>query len=418
MPGRASEAGGEMRRLEVYLDWDSESLWVGTLAERDRRIFFEYSPSFLDAPLPISPIKLPVRGGLHEDADRTFGGLHGVFYDSLPDGWGLLLMDRRFRQAGIEPGRVTWLDRLAYIGHRSMGALVYRPAEHLDEDDLLTVDLDDLSGQATRILDGSADDVLPQLALAGGSPGGARPKVLVGVGEADNRIISGVTDLPDGYRPYMIKFGALEDGPDIGAVEAAYAIMARQAGIAMPPTRLFETDTGRYFGVERFDIDGGRHHVHTLGGLLHASHRYPSVEYDDLLRATLVLTRDHRQAAAAFRQMVFNVLAHNRDDHSRNFSFMMARDGSWTLTPAYDLVFSHGIQGWHTTAIAGEAQNPTKRQMLQVGEAHGVDRKDGLVMIEQVEDAVGDWQRIARDHDVATGRIKSIARALVDVGGD
>ena len=406
-----------MRRLEVYLDWDSEPLWVGTLAERDRRTFFEYSPSFLDAPLPISPIKLPVRPGLHEDADRTFGGLHGVFYDSLPDGWGLLLMDRRFRQAGIEPGRVTSLDRLAYIGHRSMGALVYRPAEHLDEDELLTVDLDELSGHATRILEGSAEDVLPQLIVAGGSPGGARPKVLVGVREADDHIISGVTEMPDGYRPYMIKFGAIEDGSDIGAVEAAYAIMARHAGIVVPPTRLFETDEGRYFGVERFDVDGERRHIHTLGGLLHASHRHPSIEYDALLRATLVLTRDHRQAAAAFRQMVFNVLAHNRDDHSRNFSFMMARDGSWTLTPAYDLVFSYGIHGWHMMAIAGEAQNPSKSHMLQVGEANGVDRKDGLAIIERVEDAVGSWERVTRDLDVPAGRIKSIAGALVRVRG-
>lgn len=406
-----------MRRLEVYLDWDAEPIWVGTLAERDRRTFFEYSSTFLDAPLPISPIKLPVRPGLHEDADRTFGGLHGVFYDSLPDGWGLLLMDRRFRQAGIDPGRVTPLDRLAYIGHRSMGALVYQPAEELDEDELLTVDLDDLSGQATRILKGSAEKVLPQLIVAGGSPGGARPKVLVGVREADDHIISGVTEMPDGYRPYMIKFGALEDEPDIGAVEGAYAIMARHAGIAVPPTRLFETDAGRYFGVERFDVDGGRHHVHTLGGFLHASHRYPSLEYDALLRATLVLTRDFRQAAAAFRRMAFNVLAHNRDDHARNFSFMMDRDGSWTLTPAYDLVFSYGIHGWHTMAIAGEAQNPTKSQMLQVGEANGVDRKDGLAIIEQVEDAVGDWQRVARELDVSAGRIKSVARELMRVRG-
>ena len=144
-----------MRRLEVLLDWGDEPIRVGTLAEHDRRIYFEYATSFIDDPLPLSPFKLPVRPGLHEDADRTFGGLHGLFYDSLPDGWGLLLMDRRFKQAGIDLGNITPLDRLAYIGRRPMGALIYQPAEILDHVSLLTVDLDDLAGQATRLLETS-----------------------------------------------------------------------------------------------------------------------------------------------------------------------------------------------------------------------------------------------------------------------
>lgn len=406
-----------MRRLEVLLDWDDEPTRVGTLAERDRRIYFEYAASFIDDPLPLSPFKLPVRPGLHEDVERTFGGLHGVFYDSLPDGWGLLLMDRRFRQAGIDLGRVTPLDRLAYIGGRSMGALIYQPAQSLDEASLLTVDLDHLAGQAKLVLEGSAEDILPQLVVAGGSPGGARPKVLVGVREADNHMVSGGTGLPEGYRHYMIKFGALEDGADIGAVEAAYAIMAGQAGIEMRRTRLFETGAGRYFGVERFDVNGERRHVHTLGGLLHASHRHPSIEYDAFLRATLMLTRDHRQVVAAFRQMAFNVFAHNRDDHARNFSFVMARDGTWTLTPAYDIVFSYGIQGWHTMAVEGEAENPTRSQMLRVGEANGIVRKDGQQIIERVEGAVAAWPRIARDLDVSDERIRSIETELRRIRG-
>ena len=397
-----------MRRLEVLLDWGDEPLRVGTLAEHDRSIYFEYATSFIDDALPLSPFKLPVRPGLHEDVDRTFGGLHGVFYDSLPDGWGLLLMDRRFKQAGIDPDQATPLDRLAYIGHRAMGALIYQPTEILDEGGLVTVDLDDLAGQATRLIEGSAEDVLPQLVVAGGSPGGARPKILVGVRDSDDHMVSGAIDLPQGYRHYLIKFGAVEDGPGMGAVEAAYAIMAGRAGIEMPPTRLFDTADARHFGVERFDINGGRRHIHTLGGLLHASHRHPSIEYDALLRATLKLTRDHRQVAAAFRQMVFNVLAHNRDDHSRNFSFMMALDGTWTLTPAYDLVFSHGLQGWHTMAVEGEAQSPTRSQMLRVGEASGVEHKEGQGIIEQVEGAVGDWARIARDMGVPVERIRRI----------
>ena len=403
-----------MRRLDVFLDWGDEKLPVGTLAERDRRIFFEYDAAFLDNPLPVSPFKLPVTDGLHEDEDLVFDGLFGLFHDSLPDGWGLLLMDRQFRKWGIHPGRVSPLDRLAYIGDRGMGAMAYEPARDLDEiGPLGAVKLDQLADQATRILEGSVEDVLPQLSIAGGSPQGARPKVIVGVREEDDHLVSGASNIPEGYRHYMIKFGALEDGPDIGAVEAAYALMARQAGIVVPHTRLFETSDGaRYFGVERFDRNGGRHHIHTLSGLLHASHRHPSLEYDALLRATIVLTRDHRQLMAAFRQMVFNVLAHNRDDHTKNFSFIMARDGTWTLTPAYDLTFSYGMGGWHSMAVAGEAQRPGVAHLLNSGAAAGVDREQGRSVITEVTAAVADWPRFADQMGVSAERTSAIGQEL------
>lgn len=407
-----------MRRLDVFLDWGNETRRVGTLAEQDRRILFEYDAAFLTNPLPLSPFKLPPTGGLHEDDDLAFDGLFGVFHDSLPDGWGLLLMDRQFRKWGIDPGRVSPLDRLAYIGNRAMGALVYEPARDMDElGPLGAMDLADLADQATRILEGSVEDVLPQLSIAGGSPQGARPKVVVGVREEDDYLISGATDLPEGYRHYMIKFGAPQDGPDIGAVEAAYALMARQAGIVMPHTRLFETlDGARYFGVERFDRNGGRHHIHTLSGLLHASHRHPSVEYDALLRATMILTRDHRQLIAAFRHMAFNVLAHNRDDHTKNFSFIMARDGTWTLTPAYDLVFSYGMGGWHTMAVAGEAEHPRVEHLLNAGAAAGVDREEGQSVIEEVTAAVAGWPRFADEMGVSHDRTRAIGQELALIG--
>jgi len=403
-----------MRRLDVLLDWGNEKLLVGTLAERDRSILFEYDGEFLDDPLPISPFKLPAIDGLHEDEDLVFGGLFGVFHDSLPDGWGLLLMDRQFRKWGIDLARVSPLDRLAYVGDRAMGALVYEPARDAAEiGPLGATNLDELADQATRILQGSPEDVLPQLSIAGGSPQGARPKVIVGVREQDDHLISGATHIPEGYRHYMIKFGALEDGPDIGAVEAAYALMARQAGLVVPHTRLFETPDGaRYFGAERFDRNGGRHHMHTLGGLLHASHRHPSVEYDAFLRATMVLTRDHRQLIAAFRHMVFNVLAHNRDDHSKNFSFIMARDGTWKLTPAYDLLFSYGLGGGHTMAVAGEAQRPRVEDLLNAGAVAGVDSEEGQSVIDEVAAAVAEWPRFADEMAVPQDRISMIGQEL------
>ncbi len=402
-----------MRRLEVRLDWGDEQVVVGTLAEQERRIYFEYDAAFLDAPLPMSPFELPVRPGLFEHAERDFAEVFGVFNDSLPDGWGLLLMDREFKKRGLDPATVSVLDRLAYIGTRGMGAFTYHPPTTTAEEEILWIDLDALARQAERVLEGSAEEVLPALRIAGGSPGGARPKVLVGVRD-DGRITAGTSDLPDGYRHLLVKFPAKEDAPDIGAVEAAYALMAQAAGVKVPSTTLFETrDGGRYFAAERFDREGNRRlHMHTLSGLLHASHRLPSMEYEGFLKATLILTKDQRQVEEAFRRMVFNVLSHNRDDHVKNFSYLMDRDGVWSLAPAYDLVFSEGPRGQHTMAVAGEAERPTERDMLRVAEDCDVDSRRAREIIQQVRDAVGQWSRFASATDVSTATARRIGSVI------
>lgn len=403
-----------MRKLEVRLDWGDEQVLVGTLAEQERVLYFEYDSAFIAKPLPISPFKLPVQPGVFEHREREFGDVFGVFNDSLPDGWGLLLMDREFRKRGHDPAALSVLDRLAYIGTRGMGALTYHPPAAPDAEGEFLIDLDELAHQAERVLEGSAEEILPALRIAGGSPGGARPKVLVGVGE-DGRLISGTSDLPEGYRHFIVKFPAREDLPDIGAVEAAYALMAREAGIDVPTTRLFETgDGGRYFGAERFDRPGAlRLHMHTLSGLFHASHRIPSMEYEGLLKATMALTRDHRQMEEAFRRMAFNVFAHNRDDHVKNFSYLMDRSGEWRFAPAYDIVFSQGPRGEHTMAVAGEAARPTERDMLRVAEECDVDRRRAREIIRQVRDAVNRWPRFALDTRVSGETVSRIEKVIV-----
>jgi serine/threonine-protein kinase HipA len=402
-----------MRKLEVHLSWGRTESHVGTLAEENRRIFFEYSDAFLDNPLPISPFFLPVRPGLFQEKEGVYDGLLGVFNDSLPDGWGLLLMDREFRRRGLDAASVTPLDRLAFVGTRAVGALTYRPPWE-EEEEPSPMDLGRIADQAERVLRGSQEEILPELLLAGGSPGGARPKVLVGFHEETGEMISGTSSLPPGFRHFMVKFGTEEDGPEMGAVEAAYARMAAAAGISVPRTRLFDVPEGRrYFGAERFDREGdARLHAHTLGGLLHASHRIPSVEYDAFLRATLELTKDYRQLLEAYRRMTFNVFAHIRDDHTKNFSFLMDSHGEWTLAPAYDLVFSHGIAGWHTMAVAGEALNPGREELLNVGESCGVERKAALNIQDQVREAVAGWNGFSEEMEVAEPVAEEIERKL------
>lgn len=401
-----------MRTVEVRLNWGEEETVVGALAERDRRIYFEYAAPFLAAPLPVSPFKLPVQPGVVEHTDREFGPLFGIFDDSLPDSWGLLLMDREFRRQGRSLAEISPLDRLAYIGTRGMGALTYHPPA-AEQEEPLEVDLATLAREVERVLEGTAEEVLPALRLAGGSPGGARPKVLVGVRD-DGRMISGAADLPEGYRPFLVKFATGMDPPHLGAVEFAYALMAAEAGLDVPLPRLFETaDGGRCFGAERFDRRGNtRWHMHSLAGLWHASHRVSSMDYEGFLKTTRILTRDQRQVEEAFRRMVFNVVAHNRDDHVKNFSYLMGKDGVWTLAPAYDLVFAEGPGRQHTMDVAGEAERPGDRHMLAVAMACDVDAATARDIIAEVRQAVAQWPRFAEAAGVPRDAAQQLRRIL------
>jgi len=405
-----------MRKLDVGLELGDDAVAVGTLAERDRRVFFEYAPEFLRSGLQLSPIHLPLRAGVHEGPPAPFAGLPGVFGDSLPDGWGLLLMDRAFRRRGVSREAIGPLDRLAFLGTRAMGALTYHPATG-PEDELDAVELEEMAEQAERLLEGSAEEVLPELLRAGGSPGGARPKVVVGFREEDGAMISGAGELPPGYRALLVKFTARADPHDAGAVELAYSRMAAAAGIRVPPARLFSTPGGgRYFAADRFDRpEGERRHVHTLAGLLHADFRLPSLDYEAYLRATLHLTRDLGAVAEAFRRMVFNVLACNRDDHARNFSFLMEPDGTWRHTPAYDLTFSSGPGGEHTMSVAGEGRMPTRRHFSQLAAKMGIEPRARDALVEQVDAAVSDWPRFAAGTGVEDALIDEVRSRLAQI---
>jgi serine/threonine-protein kinase HipA len=403
----------ELKKLEVRLVQEpGRERVVGQLAETGGRTFFEYDPAFLRDPLWLSPFKLPPEPGLLEHRDRDFGPTFGLFDDSLPDGWGLLLMDRFFRQQGTVLAEVSVLDRLGFLGTRTMGALTYHPPAAAGIGGRRVVDLHELAEASREVLEGSADEVLPQLVRAGGSPGGARPKVLVGL--RGGSLISGEEELPPGYVHWMVKFSAREDPPDAGAVELAYSRMARDAGIAVPRTRLFETSRGdRFFGVERFDRQGGRRfHVHTFGNLIHADFRIPSCDYRQLLEVTRILTRDDRDVAECYRRMAFNVAAHNRDDHVKNFAFRLTDEGGWELAPAYDLLFTPGPGGEHTMTVAGEGRAPGRRHLLSLAEPAGIPRPRAEAIVEEVAAAVERWPRHARDAGVGPESRREVEGAI------
>ena len=388
-----------MKKLEVrFTRSPGDSLVAGALAEDRGRVYFEYAPGFLATGWDLSPFRLPFEAGLFEHTDREFGPLPGLFDDSLPDGWGLLLMDRHLRRIGRDPGGVSPLDRLSWLGTRTMGALTYHPPSEREDVDDSVFDLHELAGQSQDILSGRAVDVLPQLLRAGGSPAGARPKVLVGFDPASGDIRSGEDDLPEGYEHWIVKFSARTDAPDAGPAEYAYALMAVAAGIDMSPTRLFQTSQGdRFFGTRRFDRQGNRRfHVHTFGNLIQADFRVPSADYADLLKAVSLLTRNHQDVLRAFRRMAFNVLAHNRDDHVKNFAFILNdTSGEWALTPAYDLMYAAGPGGEHTMTVAGEGRAPDRSHMLRLAEQAGVSASEAETILGEVRAGVARWLEFA-----------------------
>lgn len=402
-----------MKKLNViFYREKKEKTPVGQLAELRNRIYFEYDPAFLVSPLYLSPFKLPPGPGLHEHKDRDFGPLFGLFDDSLPDGWGLALMDRFFRKQGINVAELSVLDRLAFLGSATMGALTYEPAMTHANSGAGKFDLPMLAEQSRKIIEGQSDTVLPQLMLAGGSPGGARPKVLVGI--HGDQIISGEDDLPQKFEHWMVKFNSKNDLPDSGAVEYAYSLMARRAGIDMPETRIFETKPGdRFFGIKRFDrMDNRRFHVHTLGNMLHVNFRIPSMDYEELFKVIRILTENHQEILKGFRQMIFNLLANNRDDHVKNFAFIMDDGHEWKLTPAYDLTFSEGPGGEHSMTLLGEGRSPGKNEIMELGQRAGLTTIETNLCLDQVLQAVNAWPDHARAANV-TKKSESLIHSVI-----
>jgi serine/threonine-protein kinase HipA len=399
-----------IRLLYVDMELAGARRTVGRLVLQRGRILFEYDPDFVAGGRSISPLKLPLERRIFPGELDSFDGLHGVFNDSLPDGWGRLILDRKLSTFGVMPAALSPLDRLAYVGSRGLGALRYRP-EHIPERTRAAIDLDRLAEQIREVLDGDAAEVLDRLVDLGGSSGGARPKVLVGCNRSRGRLLAGVDALPAGYSHWLVKFRSSVDPPDIGAIEYAYSEMARAAGVDMAPTHLFPARSGPgYFGTQRFDRDGDRRvHVHTVCGLLHADHRLPSIDYATLLKATRLVTRNQVEVDRMFRRMVFNVLAHNRDDHTKNHAFLLDADGEWRCTPAYDVTFSSGPGGEHALALGGEGRRPGVEHIAEVARSTGVDDKIVQACVEQARAAVESWPRLA-----SAAGVSRASAALID----
>jgi serine/threonine-protein kinase HipA len=350
----------------IWVSYNGET--VGRLVVNQKHLcVFEYTSEWVKNGFSISPFFIPLRTGTFVSKRDPFDGLFGVFEDSLPDGWGNLLIDRWLKEQGINPGSLSRLDRLALVGDSGMGALSYQP-ETSRKSDFDARDINFYANEVEKVLKEAPTDSLDHLVEKAGSPGGARPKVLLTI---------------DGEE-WMIKFRSLHDSPQMGCMEYDYSLAAKSCGVEMPETKLFDD---KYFGVRRFDIeDKNRIHVHTASGLLHASHRYPSLDYIDLIKATLSLTKSKSEILKVFRLMVFNVLSGNKDDHAKNFTFLF-KNSQWCFAPAYDLVYSIGFNGQHSTTIDGKGV-PKLEDILSVAEQSEISKNDALNIVEEVKKVV------------------------------
>ena len=379
-------------KLKVFLNMYGIRQEVGMLLQDKQRIFFEYSPDFLKSGIELSPFKLPLKTGVFEEKSHIFDGLFGLFNDSLPDGWGCLLLDRKLRKLGKSYAEITPLDRLSLIGANPMGALEYEPAAG-DSDLYGDIELDSLSGEVDRILDGEESLVLDELLKLNGSSGGARPKIVACVSSDRKQIIHGGKSVPDGFTPWIIKFSEKHDPQSSGELEYRYSLAAKAAGITMPETHLFPLKDGRgCFGVQRFDRTlKGKVHTHTACGLLHASHRFASLDYENLLKLTWILTRNHADVVEMVRRMIFNIKSGNKDDHSKNFSFLLNSRYQWQLAPAYDLTPSAGINGEQTCMVNGKGCNITDADLIKTAATVNVSEVEAKALIDQITTALREY---------------------------
>jgi serine/threonine-protein kinase HipA len=401
-----------VKKIIVSICLDHKEIEVGELISAGKSIYFKYYPSFVKSGVEISPIKLKLNNEVNNAGPVPFDGLYGVFADSLPDGWGKLLLDRALAAKGINIEEITMLDRLAYIGSNGMGALVYKPAMAEETKITFDVELDEIAKATQLIIKGTATDVLDELFKLGGSSGGARPKILVAYNPKTKHIIGTENNLPKHYEHWLIKFPASMDSKDIANIEFAYYKMALDAGIEMSESLLFKSKSGKaYFGTKRFDRDGNKKiHLHSAAGIMHDDFRYSNLDYGNLMDCAFQLEKNTHAYEKILRLAAFNVFAHNRDDHSKNFAFLMDAKGVWKVAPAYDLTFSSTGQGMHSTMVAKESINPTKKHLMELVNYFKI--KNGNAIIEQVQTVVYNWKTYAEEAEVSTASKNKIAKVI------
>ncbi len=398
-----------MKVLAVhYCGWGED--WpLGRLADDGSMLLFEYSAEALAQELELSPLHLKLRAQAYGGFPDFLSRLPGLIADALPDGWGMLLMDRLFRQQGIRhPGP---LDRLAFIGDRALGALRFAPPTDLGTPEP-NWNLLALAQESARVLAGEGSDVLRELVLTGGSPQGARPKALLRYDPSTGAV---TTANDASGAPWLAKFPANGEHKEVCAIEHLYTALAQACGLQTPECAYFDLGPKHAaFALARFDRDANKRvPIHSLAGLLHADFRQPgSVDYGAFLRATRALTRDQREVQKGYERAVFNAIFHIRDDHPKNLAYRLGPDRRWRLAPAYDLNFSDGPRGEHSMDYAGEGARVRREHLLRLATDSGVAQTTALETIDRIASVAADFAQRATEYPIRRATVRHIAAVI------
>jgi len=401
-----------MKRARVYY----EKRLVGELLAQDGIHYFSYDADWLKDPLPLSPYQLPANPGVTSHNEGHFLTLPSLCHDSLPDRFGMMVLKKNLSEKGVHDP--SPLQMLTCLGDRTMGALRYEPAEDAS-DTPDSVDLVNAARSARQLMQHEHGPELdPALLQAGGTAGGMMPKILASLSPDGESIVTGTNQIPAGWKPWLIKLNTQEKKEaTLIELEHAYFSMARQAGLRVPETRLIHDKNGLvHFAIKRFDREANdpnqRIHIQTYAALAGLNYQEPTSDYEDLLRLTKHLTRNHEDLCEQFRRMLFNVLAYNRDDHAKNFSFRMNEKGEWSLTPAYDLLYTDNDLGGNWMTIQGKRNNLKLDDFLQLADLIGINPRQFNEMRQQMEDAFRQWPSFAKASGIGPGLTKVVESSI------
>ncbi len=401
----------KISKIKAFLHLNHK-LEIGEMISDKQIIYFKFNEGFIERGIEISPFKLKLTSEIVTPKEKHFEGLFGVFADSLPDGWGRLLLDRKLLSLNINLNDISALDRLAFLDKNCMGAISYEPEYDEESNQLKAINLDVISSEIDTVLTGNSADVIDELFQLGGSSGGARPKILVGYNDQTNEIVFGKKDLPEGFEHWIIKFPSSNDFEDIALIEYTYNEMALKAGIEVNVFKLFQSKSGKFFfGSKRFDrVKNNKLHLHSAAGLLHDNFRMSTLDYGHLMDCAFKLEKNITAYQKILRLATFNILAHNRDDHSKNFSFLMDLNGNWKLAPAYDLTFSTSSFGMHSTSVFGESKNPNINHIKELAKHFLV--KNPNPVIEEVQEALSQFEKIGKNNGISKNTMDLIRKQL------
>lgn len=401
-----------------YLSWDKKA---GVAV-------FEYEPLFLERGLNIAPLTMPVDSPRSYkqlpwtgNSDKLYQGLPPMIADSLPDKWGNSLFKAWLRDNNIPVKKTNPIDHLSFIGSRGMGALEYEPARQLGDDSFFSVDVQRLYTFARQVLNERETTVLSHdnsilwqdLIKISSSPGGKRPKAIVALNKTTGEVISGQGLIPEGFLHYILKYDDNTAYP-FAKLEYIYYRMALDAGIDMMPSELRAYDGVTHFLTRRFDRNiNEKIHTQTLAAISPASD-----SYEDIFAVIRRLNLPYADSKQQYLRMVFNVIARNVDDHSKNFSFCMNQEGIWRLSPAYDLTYSVDLaapaySNRHSLTINGKNEDINREDLEKVGLNNDI--QDYKALIDVVADAVSRFEEYAGQFDVDKSLAASIQADFIKV---